>query len=146
MIGRSVSDFLYRIRGGAPLQGDVTISGAKNAAMPTIAAAMLTREPCIIRNIPIIDDVTGFAEILRCLGVAVQFDADAHTVTVHAENDLADTPPDHLVGNQRASFLVMGPLLARQGRAVCAAPGGAFAHFRWGLPGSRSARIPIATS
>lgn len=119
-----MSDFLYRIRGGVPLQGEVTISGAKNAAMPTIAAAMLTREPCIIRNIPTIVDVTVFAEILRCLGVSVETDAGAHTVTVHAEHDFADAPPDHLVANQRASFLVMGPMLARQGRAICAAPGG----------------------
>ncbi len=124
MNGQPVSEFLYRIRGGLPLQGEVTISGAKNAAMPIIAAALLTREPCVIRNIPSIADVTVFAEILRCLGVKVDFDADSHTMTVHADGDLGDAPPDHLVANQRASFLVMGPLLARQGRAICAAPGG----------------------
>ena len=113
-----MSEFLYRIRGGISLHGEVGISGAKNAAMPILAAATLSREPSLIRNIPAIDDVTVFTEILQCLGVHLDVAEDRHSVVVRADHDLVDSPPDHLVANQRASFLVMGPLLARQGRAV----------------------------
>lgn len=117
-------DPLYRIQGGGPLHGDVLISGAKNASMPCLAATLLTSEPCTIRNLPAIADVALFLEILAALGAEVEFDADAHTAIVQAAGSLAEAPPDRLVANQRASFLVMGPLLAREGRGECAAPGG----------------------
>lgn len=115
---------LYRIQGGGPLSGEVLISGAKNASMPCLAATLLTDEPCTIRNLPAIADVALFLEILRALGAEVSFDAEAHSATVRAAGPLAEAPPDRLVANQRASFLVMGPLLAREGRGACAAPGG----------------------
>ena len=115
---------LYRVQGGGPLRGDVRTSGAKNAALPCLAATLLTGEPCTIRNLPAIADVTGFLEILRRLGAEVDHDPAAHRVTVRAAGPLAEAPPDRLVANQRASFLVMGPLLAREGRGACAAPGG----------------------
>ena len=115
---------LYRIQGGGPLRGEVLISGAKNAALPCLAAALLTEEPCTIHNVPAIDDVALFVEILRSLGAEVEVDAAAQRVTVRAAGPLGEAPPDRLVANQRASFLVMGPLLAREGRGACAAPGG----------------------
>ena len=115
---------LYRVQGGGPLRGDVRTSGAKNAALPCLAATLLTAEPCTIRNLPAIADVGGFLAILTQLGAEVDHDPAAHRVTVRAAGPLAEAPPDQLVGNQRASFLVMGPLLARGGRGACAAPGG----------------------
>ena len=115
---------LYRVQGGGPLHGEVRISGAKNAALPCLAASLLTTEPCTIENLPAIADVDLFLEILRQLGAEVDHDAANHRVTVQAEGPLAEAPPDRLVANQRASFLVMGPLLAREGRGACAAPGG----------------------
>ena len=115
---------LYRIQGGGPLRGEVLISGAKNASLPCLAATLLTDEPCTIRNLPAIADGALFLEILEALGAEVAFDAEAHTATVRAAKPLAEAPPDRLVANQRASFLVMGPLLAREGRGACAAPGG----------------------
>ena len=115
---------LYRVEGGGPLRGEVQISGAKNAALPCLAAALLTDEPCTIENLPTIADVTGFLEILRRMGATVEHEPAQHRVTVRAAGPLAGAPPDRLVANQRASFLVMGPLLAREGRGACAAPGG----------------------
>lgn len=115
---------LYRVQGGGPLRGDVRTSGAKNAALPCLAATLLTAEPCTIRNLPSIADVGGFLAILSQLGAEVDHDPAAHCVTVRAAGPLAEAPPDQLVANQRASFLVMGPLLAREGRVACAAPGG----------------------
>ena len=115
---------LYRVQGGGPLRGDVRTSGAKNAALPCLAATLLTAEPCTIRNLPGIADVGGFLAILSQLGAEVDHDPAAHRVSVRAAGPLAEAPPDQLVGNQRASFLVMGPLLAREGRGACAAPGG----------------------
>ena len=119
-----MSDAVYRIRGGVPLHGPVAISGAKNAAMPCMAAALLTSEPCTLHNVPAIGDVDLFANILQHLGVLVEFSAGRHSLTIQAAGPLNDSPPTHLVVNQRASFLVMGPLLARLGRGACAAPGG----------------------
>ena len=92
--------------------------------MPCLAATLLTDEPCTIDNVPAIADVALFLEILQSLGAEVDFDAEAHRVVVQAAGHLAEAPPDRLVANQRASFLVLGPLLAREGRGACAAPGG----------------------
>ena len=119
-----MSEPLYRIRGSGRLSGEVKISGAKNAAVPCLAAALLTREPCRIRNLPLIGDVDLFARILQHLGAEVEIDAAEHTATVRAAGELGDAAPNDLVATQRASFLVMGPLLARLGRSRCAAPGG----------------------
>ena len=114
----------YRIQGGGRLHGEARVSGAKNAAMPCLAAALLTEQPCVVRNLPAIADVRLFLDILESLGVEVDFDAKAHVAIVRARGGLGEAPPDDLVANQRASFLVMGPLLAREGRGACAAPGG----------------------
>jgi len=119
-----VTEASYLIDGGNRLHGSVAISGGKNAAMPCMAAALLTAEPCRLTNVPMIGDVHLFAAILEQLGARLTTDPEAHTIGIAASGTLTDTPPDRLVANQRASFLVMGPLLARLGRAACAAPGG----------------------
>ncbi len=120
----TVSGSIYRIIGGCRLTGSVTIGGAKNNALPCMAAALLTSEPVRLSNVPAIADVRILAEILRQLGATVDFDPEEHTLTVQASGDLGHAPPDDLVGQLRGSFLVTGPLLARGGRAVCAPPGG----------------------
>lgn len=119
-----MTDVSYFIDGGNRLCGTVPINGGKNAAMPCMAAALLTTDPCHITNVPMIGDVRLFASILEHLGVDVTLDPEKHTVDLSTPASISDVPPDQLVANQRASFLVMGPLLARLGHAACAAPGG----------------------
>lgn len=115
-----------RIAGQRPLFGAVAVSGAKNAAMPCLIAALLGDAPSRVERVPDIADVRGFCEILTALGSAVEHDREtgAVEVSVDSADNLADCPPDHLVAAQRASFLVMGALLARRGHVACGAPGG----------------------
>lgn len=112
-----------RIEGGARLTGHVAIGGAKNAALPIMAAALLSPEPCVVHNIPWIDDINTLAEVIRALGAKVDFETD-HTVVVRPEGLWGTRPPAELVRKMRASFLVMGPLLARLGVAEAVQPGG----------------------
>ena len=114
----------YLVDGGFRLQGTVPISGGKNAAMPCMAAALLTSAPCRLTNVPMIGDVHLFSAILEHLGVQLTSHPGDHALDLSVPGALTDAPPDRLVANQRASFLVMGPLLVRLGRAACAAPGG----------------------
>ena len=111
------------IEGGYPLTGRVLVSGAKNAALPMMAAALLTAEEVVIHDVPNIEDVTVLTEVLRSLGAEVQRDAP-HQIRIQAQNITNFVAPTELVRKMRASFLVMGPLLARFGRAGSAAPGG----------------------
>src|SRR5207249_3556347 len=111
------------IKGGARLIGTVTVGGAKNAALPIMAATLLTRERCVIHNVPRIDDSETLAQVLRALGAQVEF-PDPHTVVVIAEPLTSLQAPSDLVRRMRASFLVVGPLLARLGSAEAAQPGG----------------------
>ena len=122
----SPTEPLLRISGNRRLQGSVTVGGAKNAAMPCLAAALLGDGPSLIERVPDIADVAGFCQILTSLGVTVSYDRDGGTVELAAESvdALGDCPPDRLVAAQRASFLVMGALLARRGHASCGTPGG----------------------
>lgn len=121
----SDSDMYLRIRGGRRLSGAVTIGGAKNAALPCLAATLLTDQPSRLRRVPDISDVRRFCDILQALGAEVEFDSERGEVEVRPPpGGCAATPPDQLVASLRASFLVMGPLLARSGRAACGAPGG----------------------
>jgi UDP-N-acetylglucosamine 1-carboxyvinyltransferase len=114
----------FVVTGGVPLHGDVRISGSKNAALPIIAAALLTREECIIDNLPIIEDVRKMLEVLRRLGAEVDLAEAEHRVHIRA-GDLTSYEVPHELGQaMRASFLVVGPLLARMGRAIAPAPGG----------------------
>lgn len=121
----SDSDTYLQIRGGRSLSGTVAISGAKNAALPCLAATLLTDQTCRLRRVPDIADVRGFCEILRALGAETEFDRDSGALEVRPPfGGCHDAPPDDLVASLRASFLVMGPLLARTRHASCGTPGG----------------------
>lgn len=113
------------IRGGRRLQGTVTISGAKNAALPELCAALLTPEPVTLANVPRLQDVATTLKLLRQLGAQVErSDARPEVVTVAAAGAIEPVAPYELVKTMRASILVLGPLLARFGRATVSLPGG----------------------
>ena len=110
------------IQGGRPLRGRLAASGSKNGALYALAAALLTSEPVTLHNVPEIVDVEGMGRLLRALGA--EFTLEGTDVTIDASG-VKETfaPPEHAVA-LRASFLVMGPLLARFGEAACPPPGG----------------------
>lgn len=114
-----------RIIGGRRLEGSVRISGAKNAALPAMAAALLAPGETVIENVPVIDDIMVMAEILRDLGATVVRD-DAHpdVLRIDATGVNKSVAPSRLVTSIRASFVVMGALLGRLDQASCAPPGG----------------------
>ena len=113
-----------RVVGGQTLHGSVRVSGAKNATLPIMAAALLTDEPCVIDNVPILADIYVMAELLRHLGASVEIDEPGHRVSIHARDIVRHYAPDELVAQMRASFLVSGPILARTGRIETTPPGG----------------------
>jgi UDP-N-acetylglucosamine 1-carboxyvinyltransferase len=113
-----------RIEGGVPLRGTVTIGGAKNAALPALAATLLTGDECVLNNVPALADIATMVELLRALGAEVDVDRARKRVRVRAANiDRLDAPPE-LVAKMRASFLIAGPLLARFGEMAASTPGG----------------------
>ena len=113
------------IRGGRRLEGTVTISGAKNAALPELCAALLTAEPVTLRNVPRLHDVSTALKLLRNMGVTVdRSDAQPDIVKLNAAVLTAREAPYDLVKTMRASILVLGPLLARFGQARVSLPGG----------------------
>jgi len=113
------------IRGGRPLQGEVAISGAKNAALPELCAALLTAEPVLLTNVPRLQDVSTTLKLLRQMGAVADWtDASGHTVSIDAGPVNSPVAPYELVKTMRASILVLGPLLARFGVAVVSLPGG----------------------
>ncbi|MBT9608439.1 MAG: UDP-N-acetylglucosamine 1-carboxyvinyltransferase [Aquabacterium sp.] len=113
------------IRGGRRLQGEVTISGAKNAALPDLCATLLSAEPVTLHNVPRLKDVGTTLKLLGNMGVAHEADAaDASTITLDAGQVHTPEAPYELVKTMRASILVLGPLLARFGRARVSLPGG----------------------
>lgn len=113
------------IRGGRPLAGEVTISGAKNAALPELCAALLTTEPVTLTNVPQLQDVRTMLKLLRNMGTQVDAgEADPDRLTLNAANIHAPEAPYELVKTMRASILVLGPLLARFGQARVSLPGG----------------------
>jgi len=114
----------FVIEGRQALAGEVRISGAKNAALPIMAAALLTPEPCVIDNVPAIDDIRTMVELLSSFGCEVHLDEGRHRVTICAANVNSFTIPTRLATRMRASFLVTGPLLARFGQAQAPHPGG----------------------
>ncbi len=118
--GRSV----LSISGGVPLRGDVTISGSKNAALPILAATLLTRDECILSNVPALSDVRTMVHLLNALGAETEFDAEAGRLRVQAASLSTTSAPAELVSKMRASFLVAGPLLARAGSVAASTPGG----------------------
>ncbi len=109
------------IQGGKRLQGEVTISGAKNAALPLIASAILTNGPNTFKNVPRLQDVSTMAKVLRVMGVEV---CGGRTLKVDSSSLKRFEAPYDLVRTMRASVLVLGPLLARYGRARVSLPGG----------------------
>ena len=110
--------------GGQQLNGSVRVSGAKNATLPIMAAALLTDEPCVIDNVPILADIFVMAELLRHLGATVEVDEAGHRVTIQARDIVHNYAPEELVKQMRASFLVSGPILSRTGLIETTPPGG----------------------
>ena len=111
------------ITGGVPLEGDVRISGAKNAALPILAATLLPDSPVTVGNVPHLQDVTTTNELLGRMGVRVMID-DKMRVEVDPTTLHDCVAPYELVKTMRASILVLGPLLARFGKADVSLPGG----------------------
>src|SRR5215813_7859317 len=109
------------IKGGVPLHGEVTISGAKNAVLPIMAAALLTDEPCVIRRVPNLSDVKFMAQILEWLGATVKIKGDE--VHIHAKK-IKGSGDYELVRKMRGSICIMGPLLGRLKKAIVSLPGG----------------------
>lgn len=116
----------FGITGGVALQGEVRCGGAKNAALPIMAAAILADEPVRLANVPQLTDVQTQAAVLQSLGVRVTPDSPAQDYGITLETaDLQQVrAPEGLVRRMRASFCVLGPLLARRGKAVVPLPGG----------------------
>src|SRR5580698_1942782 len=111
------------IHGGSPLRGAVSVSGSKNATLPILMASLLTKEPVSIRNVPHLRDVNTALALLRGLGVQSAWTGD-HKLVLHAEQVTSHEAPYELVKTMRASFFVLGPLLARANRARVSTPGG----------------------
>ena len=112
-----------KVTGGPKLQGQVKIGGAKNSALPAMAASLLTAEDLVLENLPMVNDIITTRRLLRELGVGVEFGAD-HSGRFRAEKILSYEAPYDLVKTMRASVLVLGPLLARTGHARVSLPGG----------------------
>jgi UDP-N-acetylglucosamine 1-carboxyvinyltransferase len=112
-----------RIVGGRPLEGTVRISGAKNASLPDLCAALLTDRPVVLDNVPEVRDIHTMGRVLSALGASVEFGVGG-TVEVRATGLSSVEAPYDLVKTMRASVLVLGPLLARAGHARVSLPGG----------------------
>jgi len=114
----------FRIQGGACLNGTVRISGAKNAALPLLAATILASSPITLSNVPDLKDVSTLIKVLESLGITVQRNQADGSVHVDANTLNSRFAPYELVKTMRASILVLGPLLARYGEATVSLPGG----------------------
>ncbi|MGE0347676.1 UDP-N-acetylglucosamine 1-carboxyvinyltransferase [Hydrogenophaga sp.] len=113
-----------RIHGGRTLRGEVTISGAKNAALPELCAALLTAEAVTLNNVPRLRDVATMRQLLDNMGVQTQTHGERGGITLQAGGPIQAEAPYELVKTMRASVLVLGPLLARFGHARVSLPGG----------------------
>jgi len=111
----------FIIRGGKPLNGEIAISGAKNAALPMLAASLLTKERIVYHNVPQLLDIFTIKKLLLKLGVNM---SETDPLIVQAERITNHCAPYELVRTMRASILVLGPLLAREGKACVSLPGG----------------------
>src|SRR5262249_13644923 len=119
------------IRGGVPLQGTIPIGGAKNAALPLMAASLLTAEPLVLTNVPNLADVATMANLLVQHGVTITIGdqrngggRSGQVLEMSARHITSTTAPYDLVRKMRASVLVLGPLVARCGRGRVSLPGG----------------------
>ena len=112
----------YYVKKSSPLYGGITVSGAKNAALPAMAATLLTDEKCSLARIPCLSDITNMSEILTFLGADIQnTKKGVFEITPRVSHI---TAPQELCGRLRASFLIMGPLLAKHGKVKIPLPGG----------------------
>jgi UDP-N-acetylglucosamine 1-carboxyvinyltransferase len=112
----------FVIRGGVPLKGEIAVNGAKNSALPVLAACLLSDEPVLLRGIPNVRDILTMARLLRNIGASLDMKTGA--LRVHARTIASPEAPYELVKTMRASSLVLGPLVARCGRARVSLPGG----------------------
>jgi len=115
--------YMYRIEGGFPMKGAIRASGNKNAALPCIAAALLTEEEVLLGNVPDIEDVRVMLEVVKALGAKVEWKGE-NRVSIKASSISRQDGPQELATKIRASILFAGPLLARTGKAVLPPPGG----------------------
>src|SRR5436190_2384263 len=113
------------IEGGRPLSGRIQVEGNKNAALPLLAACLLTTEECVLENMPRIGDVEVMATLLKEVGAEVD-GVGSSTLRVRCRTITSSEPDSALVGKLRGSVLLLGPLLARTGRAILGMPGGDF--------------------
>lgn len=112
------------VKGGNRLVGAVKTSGAKNAVLPIIAASILGTTPSHLDEVPMLEDVHTISEVLKCLGLAVECSSEKNVLDIDSTEITSYEAPYELVRTMRASFLVMGPLLARIGKARISMPGG----------------------
>lgn len=113
----------FLVQKSAPLSGEVTISGAKNAVLPLMAATLLSTEECMISDVPELADVSVMKQILESIGSVIE-EPVSSVLNIRTEHVTTTEPDNDLVGMMRASFVVMGPLLGREGRAKLYRPGG----------------------
>ena len=114
----------FIIEGGSPLKGTIKISGSKNAALPIIAAALLADSPVTIKNIPRLQDIYTFNNVLRVVGAKVDFNEDANSVLIDPKSVSYLEAPYDLVRKMRASFYMLGALVGKHGYAKVSLPGG----------------------
>ena len=114
----------FLVQKSDPLCGEVEISGSKNAVLPIMAAAILSDNRCEITDVPALRDVDVMCGLLRSVGASVTADYDNHRIEIETKDITSCEAPYELVKKMRASVLVMGPLLARNGRARIPLPGG----------------------
>lgn len=114
----------FLVQKSAPLQGEVEISGAKNAVLPIMAASLLTEENCVIMDTPALRDVDVMCRLLESLGAEIHDKLDENIVEIKTKAITKSEAPFELVKKMRASILVIGPLLARTGKATIPLPGG----------------------
>ncbi len=110
------------IEGGRPLKGEIKVSGSKNSALPLMAATLLTDEPCTLRNVPKLRDTMTMIKLLKSLGKAIEFKDDRLEIT--SKGEASYIASYELVSTMRGSFCVLGPLLAKLGKAKVSLPGG----------------------
>lgn len=112
------------IKGGRPLAGEVRVSGSKNAALPILVSAVLHDRPLRIRNIPKLSDITTALRLLRSVGLRAEFSEDDRIIQIWPSGDLKHGAPYELITRMRASFFIIGPILAKTGYARIPLPGG----------------------
>jgi len=115
---------LFRIIGQQPIEGSVTVEGAKNHVLKVIAASLLSEEEIFITRVPAIEDVNRMLEVIKAMGAKVDYDADNGTLKIDTSTVKSGDMPQELVRKIRASVLLIGPLLARFGEVTLAHPGG----------------------